>query len=173
MMIAMNPLRWSYRSVYLLGFLVCAALMAFALYLQHHEGLHPCELCIFQRVGFIFMGLCFLVGGLHAPRRWPRWIYALLVLVGAIWGIVAASRQLWLQSRPPGSFLGGCGAPLAYQFQHESWLRVFKGVFAGSGDCSVVHWTFLGLSMSWWTLIWFVLLAFGALWAACAHRGQA
>ncbi len=172
-MIAMNPLRWSYRSVYLLGFCICAALMAYALYLQHHEGLHPCELCIFQRVGFIFMGLCFLIGGLHAPTRWPRWIYALLVLAGAAWGIVTASRQLWLQSQPPGSMLVSCGAPLAYQFEHESWLRVFKGVFAGSGDCSVVHWSFLGLPMSGWTLIWFVLLAAWALQGARVRRRSA
>src|SRR5699024_229158 len=99
-----------------------------------------------------------------------RWVYAVLILAGSIWGVVTAWRQLWLQSQPPGSMLGGCGAPLAYQFQHSNWLRVFEGVFSGSGDCSIVHWTFLGLPMSGWTLIWFVLLGAGAIWGARKRR---
>jgi disulfide bond formation protein DsbB len=35
------------------GFLVCACLLGFAYYLQFHEDLDPCPLCIFQRVVFI------------------------------------------------------------------------------------------------------------------------
>jgi disulfide bond formation protein DsbB len=31
-------------------------------------------------------------------------------------------------------------------------------VFTGSGECHAVNWTFLGLSMPAWVLIWFVLL---------------
>ena len=38
------------RPAYLLGFLVCAGLMAWALWLQYGEGLEPCPLCMFQRV---------------------------------------------------------------------------------------------------------------------------
>ena len=38
------------RAAYLLGFLVCAALMGWALWLQYGEGLEPCPLCMFQRV---------------------------------------------------------------------------------------------------------------------------
>lgn len=168
----MNPLRWSFRYVYLSGFVICAALMAFALYLQHHVGLNPCELCIFQRIGFILMGIFFLIGGLHAPKGKVRWVYTGVVVLGAVWGMITAIRQLWLQHQPPGSIIPSCGAPLAYQFENNSWMRVVKGVFAGSGDCSLVHWTFLGLSMSGWTLIWFVLLAAWALWGASKRRAR-
>jgi hypothetical protein len=38
------------RAAYLLGFLVCAALIGWALWLQYGEGLEPCPLCMFQRV---------------------------------------------------------------------------------------------------------------------------
>ena len=34
-------------------------------------------------------------------------------------------------------------------------------IFTSSGECAVVNWTFLGLSMPAWVLIWFVAL--GAL----------
>ena len=38
------------RAAYLLGFLVCAGLMAWAFYLQYVLELDPCPLCVFQRI---------------------------------------------------------------------------------------------------------------------------
>ena len=38
------------RIGYLLGFLVCAGLMGYALYLQYGEGIEPCPLCMLQRI---------------------------------------------------------------------------------------------------------------------------
>jgi disulfide bond formation protein DsbB len=43
-------------------------------------------------------------------------------------------------------------------------------VFEGSGECAKVDWTFLGLSMPFWTLVWFVGLGLGALWAGFRKR---
>jgi disulfide bond formation protein DsbB len=34
--------------------------------------------------------------------------------------------------------------------------KTLKLVFAGSGDCAQVLWTFLGLSMPTWTLLFFI-----------------
>ena len=39
-----------------------------------------------------------------------------------------------------------------------------------TGDCGAIDWTFLGLSMPWWSLIWFALLALWVLVAAFARR---
>jgi len=64
----MAPWHWPYRTVYLVGFLVCAGLLVYALYSEVYLGLIPCPLCVFQRIAFIWMGFWFLVGGLHAPR---------------------------------------------------------------------------------------------------------
>jgi disulfide bond formation protein DsbB len=43
-------------------------------------------------------------------------------------------------------------------------------VLEGSGECAKVDWTFLGLSMPAWTLVWFIGLGLGALWAALRRR---
>ena len=64
----LNPLRWTFRAQFLLGFAACAALLGFALYTEKVGGLLPCPLCIFQRIAFMALGLVFLVGGLHAPK---------------------------------------------------------------------------------------------------------
>ena len=44
------------RQANLAGFLVCAGLMAYALYAQHRLLLDPCPLCVFQRLAVIELG---------------------------------------------------------------------------------------------------------------------
>lgn len=153
----MNPLRWSYRLSFAVGFLVCAALMGFALYAEYVWEMAPCPLCIFQRVGFIVMGVFFLVGALHGPRGAVRWIYAAGVWLGAAFGIVVAGRHLWIQSLPADQ-IPSCGPPLDYMFSAFPFAKVLRMVFTGSGECAAVQ-PILGLPMPAWTLLWFVLLA--------------
>jgi disulfide bond formation protein DsbB len=38
-----------------------------------------------------------------------------------------------------------------------------KKAFTGSGECATVDWSFLGLSMPAWALIWFLLLGIAYL----------
>ncbi|MEO7149658.1 MAG: disulfide bond formation protein B [Rhodanobacteraceae bacterium] len=158
----MNPLHWSFRFSYLLGFVVCAALLAYALFAEYRLGLAPCPLCIFQRIAFIWMGLWFLIGGLHAPRGNGRSVYRVLIVLGAIAGIVIAARHLWLQSLPPDQ-VPACGPGLNYLLDAFPLSKVLKLVFIGSGECAVVNWRFLGMSMPFWTLVWYVLLGLWAL----------
>lgn len=153
----MNPLRWSYRLSFTVGFLVCAALMGFALYAEYVWQLVPCPLCIFQRVGFIVMGVFFLLGALHAPGGRVRWIYAAGVWLGAAFGTVVAGRHLWIQSLPADQ-IPSCGPPLDYMFSAFPFAKVLRMVFTGSGECATVE-PILGLPMPAWTLLWFVLLA--------------
>jgi len=168
----MNPLRWSFRVSFLLGFLVCAGLIGFALYAQYVLMMDPCPLCILQRVVFIALGVVFLAGGLHAPRGHGRWVYvALLVLLAAV-GAGIAGRHLWIQSLPPDQ-VPSCGAPLGYMLEtrasHGGLIGVLAKVLTGSGECAKVQ-PILGLSMPFWSLLWFVLLALWALRAG-VRRG--
>jgi disulfide bond formation protein DsbB len=153
----MNPLRWSYRVSFLVGFLVCAGLLGFALFTEKYWGLFPCPLCIFQRVGFIVMGLFFLLGALHAPRGGTRWVYSGGALLGALFGIAVAARHLWIQSLPADQ-VPSCGMPLNLMLGTFPFSKVLNLVFTGSGECAKVE-PILGLPMPAWSLLWFVLLA--------------
>jgi disulfide bond formation protein DsbB len=158
----MNPFRWSFRIAFLVGFVICVALLGYAIYAEQQLRLTPCNLCILQRVAFIWMGLWFLIGGLHAPRGGGRWVYVVLVLIGVAFGAAMAIRQLWLQSLPA-SQIPACGAGfdmlLAQLKGHYIPLSQFvTTMLRGSGDCAQVTWRFLGLSMAGWTLIWYMLL---------------
>jgi len=167
----MNPMRWSFRAQFLLGFVVCVALLGYAIYLQLHDGLEPCPLCIFQRIAFAALGLMFLLGALHAPRgKGGRAGYGLLALIAALAGIGVAGRHVWLQVMP-GDAMSSCGPPLSFLSETMGPFEVLRTVLTGTGDCGNVDWRFLGLSMPMWSLAWFLLLAAWALYAGFRARG--
>ena len=69
---------------------------------------------------------------------------------------------------PPGFV--ACGAPFSFMRQTMDTPTLIQKVLTGSGDCGTVDWTFLGLSMPAWSLVWFVLLAGLALFAGLRAR---
>ena len=157
------------RVLYLGIFVACAALLGYAYYLQHVEYLDPCPLCIFQRIAFVAMGLVALVAALHGPRRTGAWVYTVLVAIGGAAGVFIAGRHLWLQSLPADQ-VPACGPGLDYMLDQFPLAEVLKQVFTGSGSCATVDWSFIGLSMPAWTLIWYVLLIVVAVFAALQAR---
>ncbi|WP_158882160.1 disulfide bond formation protein B, partial [Rhodanobacter sp. L36] len=136
----MNPFQWSYRTRFFAGFLICAALLGFALYAQYVLMMDPCPLCILQRVVFIALGVVFLIGGLHSPQgNKGRWIYSVLLLLIAAVGMAIAGRHLWIQSLPADQ-IPSCGAPLGYLLETRAgngglW-GVLEKVLTGSGECA-------------------------------------
>ncbi len=165
----MNPLSWPFRVQFLAGVLVCAGLLAYALYSQYQMGLDPCPLCIFQRVAFIGMGLVFLLGALHGPKGWGRKLYGVVVFFIAMIGVGIAGRHVWLQNLPPDQ-VPACGPGLGYMLEAFPIGKTLSMVFTGSGECANADWHFLGLTMPTWTLIAYVLLGLGALWAGFRRR---
>lgn len=136
----MAPWHWPYRIVYLAGFLVCSILLAWAWYLEPLSGLATCALCAAQVAAFAWMALCYIVGGFHSPRGAKRWAYMALVVLGALAGAAAAIQHLRL--------------PAA------------QSLVCRAENCTQAAWHFLGLSMSGWALVWYVLLAAFAIHGA-------
>jgi disulfide bond formation protein DsbB len=171
----LNPFRWPFRVQYAAGFFVCAALYAYALFVQFDLGIEPCPLCIFQRIAFIVMGLVFLVGAIHGPGQGGRKAYGLLIVLAASAGIAIAARHLWVQHQPLDP-LAGCVPGWNYYVENFSlryaWSKTLEHAFTGHADCAEVNWTLLGLSMPFWTLVCYVLLGAGAVWAAFRRRSN-
>jgi len=147
------------RIWFLLVALICAALLAYAIYVQHAMFLDPCPLCIFQRIAFLWIGIFALLAALHNPARTGRWIYAILVFIGCAGGAAIAGRHVWLQNLPPDQ-VPDCGMGLNYMLDTMPFADVLGQVFYGSGECAQIDWAFLGLSMPVWTLVWYMGLAF-------------
>ncbi|MCC8555178.1 disulfide bond formation protein B [Xanthomonas hortorum] len=167
----MNPFRWGFRAQSLLGFLACAGLLAYAIYVQLHLGLEPCPLCIFQRIAFAALAVFFLLGALHGPRAaGTRKLYGVLSFIAAGVGMGIAARHVWVQVRPK-DMMSSCGPPLSFLSETMGPFEVFRTVLTGTGDCGNIDWRFLGLSMPMWSMLWFVGLALWALYAGFKQRG--
>lgn len=150
------------RRANLLGFLACTGLMAYALYAQFHLHLAPCLLCIFQRIAVIVLGAVFLAAFLHDPRRIGAKVYGVLQLFVAAGGAAVAVRHIYVQHLP--EYLAPpCGPGFGYLFAHLPLGKFLVQVFTGSADCSIVTWTFLGMTMPEWLLAWFIALGVGGL----------
>ena len=167
----MTRSRNPFRRLCLLGAVICAALIGFAIFSQFQWGLQPCPLCIFQRIAFAALGLVLLVAGLHAPRGvGARIAYGVLALIPALAGIGIATRHVWL-THLPADQVPSCGPPLQFLMETNPLTDVIRKVLTGSGECATVDWHFLGLSMPAWSLLWFVLLALLVLRAmSMRHR---
>jgi disulfide bond formation protein DsbB len=152
----------SRRVAYLLGFLVCAGLMAWAFWLQYHDGLEPCPLCMFQRVAVAAAGVVFLIAFWHNPRRRGATFYAFLIAIVAGAGAALAGRQIWLQSLPKDQ-VPACGMGLNYMLETLRFADVIAKVLAGSGECAEKGWEFFGLSIAGWTFVFFVAMIVAAI----------
>lgn len=154
----------SYRVVSAVLFLGSVIGIAFALYLEHMQGLNPCPLCVFQRVGLIAMGVVALIACLHNPVKGAvRRFYALLASLGLMWSAGVAARHVWLQNLPPEK-VPSCGPGLDYLLEALPMKTVLQQVLSGSGECAEIDWTFLGLSLPVWSLAFFLVLLVIALW---------
>jgi len=153
----------STRVMFGAGAVVCAALLGFAYYLQYVDGLEPCPLCMVQRFFFYLVLAVMIAGALHSPAALGTRIYAGLATLFAIGGAAIASRQVWLQHLPADR-VPQCGPDLAFMLENFPLSRTLEKLFTGTGECAVVDWSFLGLSIAGWSLVWFVALALYALW---------
>jgi disulfide bond formation protein DsbB len=156
------------RGVNAAGFLACLGMLAYAIfYAEGVLGLEPCPLCMFQRVGVAILGAVFLLAAVHHPRRRAgARTYAVLLLVAALIPGYVAGRHVYIQSLPAGS-VPSCGATLDYMLEVFPLLDVIERVLTGGGECAVIDWSFLGLSMPAWVLISVIVLAiagFAANW---------
>lgn len=148
--------RLSHRGWLLLICLACVAMLGFGLYLQLVVGLEPCPMCIVQRYALILIAV---VSGTAAALPGPRSHRALAVLIFllAVFGAFVAARQSWIQWYPPE--LATCGRDFYGMIESFPLKRAIPMIFKGSGDCTVVDWTFLGGSIANWSFVCFVALA--------------
>jgi len=76
---------------------------------------------------------------------------------------------VWLQHLPADK-VPQCGPDLFFMLDNFPLSRTLKTLVSGTGECAVVDWTFLHLSIAEWSLAWFLLLAVSAGWLAINSR---
>lgn len=153
------------RPMFALLAAACFGLLGFGLILQSVEQVEPCPMCIMQRYAFATVGLLALLAALLVPRGRALWGWCGAIALAAATGLGIAARQSWLQWYPPE--FAECGPGLEFMLNSFPLAQVLPMIFQGSGDCSKVDWTFLGLSIANWALLAF---AGTLIWLAALLR---
>ena len=131
----------------------CVGLLVFGvLYLQQSLGLEPCPMCIVQRYVLILVALVACVAAM-LPERRARNVGVIVMGVLASCGAFVAARQSFLQWNPPE--IMSCGRDFYGMIETFPLKRAIPMIFKGSGDCSTVDWTFLGLTIANWSFLCF------------------
>ena len=147
----------------------CLAMLAFGLYLQHVVGLEPCPMCIVQRYALVAVALVAGITALASKKALLLAGSALMVLLAGFGAFVAA-RQSFLQWYPPE--IASCGRDFYGMIETFPLQRAIPMIFKGSGDCTKIDWTFLGLSIANWSFISFALIALAGLALAVRQAGR-
>ena len=159
------------RLGYALGFLACAGLLGYALYLQYYQDQNPCPLCILQRTAYITLMAIFLVAALHGPGRIGTMIYGVLLLATTAAGAAVAGRHVWLQYLPKVQ-VPECGPGLEYMLNRFPFTKALEKILSGSGECAEVGWRLMGLSLAEWSLAWLVLLSLFVVYLTWLGAGR-
>ncbi|XAH26220.1 disulfide bond formation protein B [Xylophilus sp. GW821-FHT01B05] len=139
---------------------VCVAMLAFGLYLQHVVGLEPCPMCIVQRYALILVAVFAAIAAMLRGRGGRR-VLALLAVLAAGFGAFTAARQSFLQWYPPE--FASCSRDFYGMIETFPLKRAIPMIFKGSGDCTAIDWTFLGGSIANWAFVAFVVLGLALL----------
>jgi disulfide bond formation protein DsbB len=158
------------RGVFAVVAAACIGMLAFGLYLQHVVGLEPCPMCIVQRYALVLVAV-FAIAGALLKGRAAHLAAAGGMLAFAGFGGFTAARQSWLQWFPPE--IASCGRDFYGMIETLPLKRAIPMIFRGSGDCTKIDWTFLGLSIANWSFVWFVIFGVVAVLLLAAHMRRA
>ena len=131
-------------------------------------------MCIVQRYALLLVAV---VSGItaFANKRVLLLTGSAVTLLLAGFGAFVAARQSWLQWYPPEE--ASCGRDFYGMIETFPLQRVIPMIFRGSGDCTKIDWTFLGLSIANWSFLSFagialVMLALLAVLVRGARQNQ-
>ena len=157
------------RLVWLAIGLASAALVTASVILTLWLNLHPCPLCIFQRVLYMTLAALAFVAALK-PARLMGGLTGLLAILTALGGVGIAGYQVWLQAQPA-AFLGCAGGPLKWVETLVFWLgERLPALFLATGLCGDVEITPFGLSLPTWSLMAFTAFLVAGVWAFWKQR---
>lgn len=142
------------RQISILCFLICAAVLVGAVYIEENFLVAPCPLCMLQRFVYGAMACVFLIGSIFTFKSISRYVYSITILIFASLGFSIASYQFWLQYFAPPQKIS-CSASLTRLIELHPFLDALKMAFAGSPECARIDFTIFTISIAGWSVILF------------------
>jgi disulfide bond formation protein DsbB len=148
------------RPAWLVLFISVLGLELAALYFQYFMDLKPCIMCIYQRTA-VFGILFSILPVLLLNNLVTRLLAYLGWGVSSIWGLLIALEHVDIQTAS-NPFFATC--EIVPNF--PNWLPLHQwlpNIFAATGDCGDINWSFMDMSMPQWMIVVFAL--YSAIWA--------
>ena len=145
----------SHRQAHLTAFVAAYFLVALAVFIQKKFNLEPCPLCVTQRIIFMVLGLLFLINAFIKPTYLIKKLSLVVLSITSITGMVFSFKHILIQSKAI-QVPNACGVDLNYMFENFPFSKALNLLFKGTGDCSHIDWTLLGLTLPELALIGFV-----------------
>ena len=147
----------------------CLGSVAGSLALTAWLDLHPCHLCVFQRLLFMGLAVLGLLAGLFGCRPAARAAGAFVMLIAAS-GAAVAGYQSWLQAFPVSTISCGASTPGVIETFVDRLGDWLPALFLATGSCVDEELVILGLSLANWSAFAFVGSLVVAGWALVGCR---
>ena len=138
------------------GFSGASLVLAYGI--EYYFQLTPCPLCLLQRyIFFAHLGI-FGLGFIILKKDFFNPCLAFLAFLFGLLGLGLAGRHIWLQHLPADQVPYSCLASLEQLFHALPLTTFLYRIFQGGSECAKVDFTFLGLSIPWWSSIGYLCL---------------
>jgi disulfide bond formation protein DsbB len=139
--------------------LYCAVLLVFAFVIVRVvDGLVPCPLCIVQRFFYAFVGIAAITGYMGWWSRFTERASGLAVALLGFIGWLVSARHVYLQRFHEADPSSGCAVSFG------SFLDDVLFALGGTGNCAIIDWSFIGLSIADWSFLAFTGLTAAGVW---------
>lgn len=158
------------RIFFILGLVPLASLAFAKFYLEDIQLLEPCPYCMLQRGIMVLFTAVFWLSALFVGQgsRFFSLISMILTFAVGLLGLFISGKHILLQLNPSDDSLGCTQTTLAITEVFD--YQIVKDILLRGGDCSVVDWTFLNLSIPMWTAILTFCLALVGILVNLAAR---
>ena len=132
-----------------------------ALYFQYLMDLRPCIMCIYQRTA-VFGIMFSILPVVLLNNIMTRFLAFVGWGVSSIWGLLIAIEHVDIQTAANPFF-----ATCEFVPNFPSWLPLHEwlpNIFAATGDCGDINWSFFNMTMPQWMII--IFSVYSVLWAA-------
>ena len=146
----------SFSKVNLFGVILSFTMIGLALLIQLIYKLDPCPLCITQRIIFIGIGVIFIFFIFFKHSFLIRIAHLLTLATASIAGIIFSGRHIMIQEKLI-TVPAECGIDLDYMFENFPLTQAMNLLFKGTGDCSNIDWSFIGITLPQYALMGYLI----------------
>ena len=142
----------SFSKVNLFGAILSFIMIGVALLIQLFYKLEPCPLCITQRIIFIIVGFIFIFFLFLKHNFLTRISHLLMLATASVAGLTFSGRHIMIQEKWI-TVPAECGIDLDYMFENFPLTQAINLLFRGTGDCSNIDWSFIGVTLPQFALM--------------------